>query len=219
MRVLLVEDDQLIANGIKVGLQASGFLVDSFEDGQSAVHAIEAAAYDAVVLDLTLPKLDGLEVLKIWRQRKIKTPVLILTARDALDERVQGLQLGADDYLCKPFELLELTARLQALIRRSHGYVDSVLSHQDVVMNMATRTVTLKGEPLNLTSKEYHLLSLFLLNPESVLTREFIEEKLYSWDDEVSSNALEVYIHHLRKKLGNTFIKTVHGVGYTLGKA
>lgn len=171
------------------------------------------------MLDLSLPQRDGLDILRQWREQGADVPVLILTARDALDQRVQGLQLGADDYLCKPFALTEVAARLQALIRRRHGQLQPELRHGRVVMAPGSHSVMVDGEPLSLKSRELALLELFLRNPGRVLTRAQLEEKLYNWDDDVSSNAVEVHIHHLRKKLGSQFIRTVHGIGYTLGAA
>ncbi len=219
MRILLIEDDTLIGDGLKVGLTKLGFSVDWFISGEAGCQALSAAPWDAVVLDLSLPERDGLEILRQWRAAGADIPVLILTARDALDQRVQGLQLGADDYLCKPFALTEVAARLQALIRRRHGQLQPELRHGNVVMQPASHSVLLNGEPLELKSRALALLALFLRHPAQVLTRSQLEEKLYSWDDDVSSNAVEVHIHHLRKKLGSQFIRTVHGIGYTLGAA
>ncbi|WBV21574.1 quorum sensing response regulator transcription factor QseB [Pantoea piersonii] len=219
MRILLIEDDRLIGDGIKAGLSKLGFSVDWFTSGDEGFAALHAAPWDAVILDLSLPQRDGLDILRAWRQQGAEVPVLILTARDALDQRVEGLQLGADDYLCKPFALAEVAARLQALIRRRHGQLQPELRHGRLVMQPASHSVTLDGEPLTLTSRELTLLELFLRNPGRVLTRSQLEEKLYSWDADVSSNAVEVHIHHLRKKLGTAFIRTVHGVGYILGEA
>ncbi|MFU2113918.1 response regulator [[Pasteurella] aerogenes] len=218
MRILLIEDDSMIGDGLKIGLTKSGFSVDWFTDGQTGLESIKSAPYDAVVLDLTLPKMDGLDILQIWRRNDEDVPVLILTARDTLDERVTGLQRGADDYLCKPFALAEVVARLQALIRRRYGQVNPVLLHSLVKLDPNSRKVYLGEQEINLTTREYKLLELFMLNKERVLSRSFIEEKLYTWDDEVSSNALEVHIYNLRQKLGKQFIRTVHGVGYALGK-
>ncbi|MBP2169040.1 two-component system response regulator QseB [Erwinia toletana] len=217
MRILLIEDDRLIGDGIKAGLIKMGFSIDWFLSGKQGLAALAAAPYDAVVLDLSLPHIDGLEILRQWRQSGQDVPVLILTARDALEQRVQGLQQGADDYLCKPFALSEVAARLQALIRRRHGQLQPTLQHGGVVMEPGSHTATLNGEALVLKSRELAILELLLLNAGRVLTRAQLEEKLYSWDEDVSSNAVEVHIHHLRKKLGSDFIRTVHGVGYTLG--
>jgi len=217
MKILVIEDDRLIGDGIKAGLGKMGFSIDWFTDGKTGQAALAAASYDAVILDLSLPAMDGLDILRGWRQQGHDEPVLILTARDALEQRVAGLQQGADDYLCKPFALSEVAARLQALIRRRHGQLQPTLSHGAVTLDPGSHTATLNGEPLALKSRELALLQLFLLNAGRVLTRAQLEEKLYSWDHDVSSNAVEVHIHHLRKKLGSQFIRTVHGVGYTLG--
>ncbi|AGO16869.1 response regulator [Glaesserella parasuis] len=218
MRILLIEDDPLIGEGLKLGLSKSGFSVDWFTDGKTGLDALSSAPYDAVVLDLTLPKMDGLEVLQSWRRANQDVPVLILTARDTLDERITGLQRGADDYLCKPFALAEVVARLQALIRRRYGHTNPVIEHSLVKFDPNQRKVFLREQEVTLTTREYNLLELFMHNKDRVLTRSFIEEKLYTWDDEVSSNALEVHIYNLRQKLGKQFIRTVHGVGYALGK-
>lgn len=218
MRILLIEDDSLIGEGLKLGLTKSGFSVDWFTDGKTGLDALSSAPYDAVVLDLTLPKMDGLDVLQNWRRANQDVPVLILTARDTLDERITGLQRGADDYLCKPFALAEVVARLQALIRRRYGHTNPVIEHSLVKFDPNQRKVFLKDQEVTLTTREYNLLELFMHNKDRVLTRSSIEEKLYTWDDEVSSNALEVHIYNLRQKLGKQFIRTVHGVGYALGK-
>ncbi|MEG0232296.1 MAG: quorum sensing response regulator transcription factor QseB [Hafnia sp.] len=219
MRVLLIEDDKLIGDGIKAGLIKMGFSVDWFTEGKQGLSALDSAPYDAVVLDLSLPGMDGLDILRTWRQNDHDEPVLILTARDALEQRVAGLQQGADDYLCKPFALIEVAARLQALIRRRHGQVQTTLSHGSVSLDPINLTVTYNDEPIYLKPKEFALLELLLRNEGRVLPRPLIEEKIYNWDDDVSSNAIEVHIHHLRKKFGSSFIRTVHGIGYTLGEA
>jgi len=218
MRILLIEDDKLIGDGIKAGLTKLGFNLDWFTDGVVGKSALESAPYDAVILDLSLPGMDGMDLLRQWRQAGHDVPVLILTARDALEQRVSGLQSGADDYLCKPFALTEVAARLQALIRRRHGQLMPQLVHGNLVFDPATRSVSCNGEPVTLTPRELAVLELFLHNKGRVLARSLIQEKLYNWDDEVSSNAVEVHIHHLRRKLGNGFIRTIHGVGYTLGE-
>lgn len=217
MRVLLIEDDMLIGNGLKIGLTKSGFAVDWFTDGKTGLDALTSAPYDAAMLDLTLPKMDGLDVLQQWRAANQDIPVLILTARDTLDERIKGLQKGADDYLCKPFALAEVVARLQALIRRSHGHASAVINHLNVSLDPNQRIVKVNNEPISLTTREYKLLELFMLNKERVLSRVSIEEKLSTWDEEISSSALDVHIYNLRQKLGKQFIRTVHGVGYALG--
>ncbi|MEX3018187.1 quorum sensing response regulator transcription factor QseB [Kluyvera sp. STS39-E] len=217
MRILLVEDDKLIGDGIKTGLGKMGFSIDWFTRGEEGKIALYSAPYDAVILDLTLPGIDGLDILREWREKSHREPVLILTARDALSQRVEGLRLGADDYLCKPFALIEVAARLEALIRRAHGQTSSILRHGEVELDPGKLVASLSGAPLMLKPKEFALLELLLRNAGRVLPRKLIEEKLYSWDEEVSSNAIEVHVHHLRRKLGSHFIRTVHGIGYTLG--
>lgn len=218
MRILLVEDDALIGDGIKTGLSKMGFSVDWFTEGHQGKEALYSAPYDAVILDLTLPGMDGRDVLRDWREHGKREPVLILTARDALAERVEGLRLGADDYLCKPFALIEVAARLEALIRRANGQASSELRHGQVALSPGDRVATLAGVPLALKPKEFALLELLMRNAGRVLPRKLIEEKLYNWDEEVTSNAVEVHVHHLRRKLGSDFIRTVHGIGYTLGE-
>ncbi|WP_313824421.1 quorum sensing response regulator transcription factor QseB [Leclercia sp.] len=219
MRILLVEDDKLIGDGIKIGLTKLGFSVDWFTEGETGRAALYSAPYDAVVLDLTLPGIDGLQILREWREQGRSEPVLILTARDALNQRVEGLRLGADDYLCKPFALIEVAARLEALVRRSHGQAHSELRHGGVTLDPTRLVASLNGDTLVLKPKEFALLELLMRNAGRVLPRKLIEEKLYTWDDDVSSNAIEVHVHHLRRKLGSDFIRTVHGIGYTLGDA
>ncbi|CAI8784676.1 two-component system response regulator QseB [Kosakonia quasisacchari] len=219
MRILLVEDDTLIGDGLKTGLGKKGFSVDWFTDGKQGKAALFSAPYDAVILDLTLPGIDGLDILRDWREQKRAEPVLILTARDAIDQRVEGLRLGADDYLCKPFALVEVAARLEVLIRRRHGQAQSLLRHGNVTLDPGNLVATLDGETLALKPKEFALLELLMRNAGRVLPRKLIEEKLYTWDDDVTSNAVEVHVHHLRRKLGTAFIRTVHGIGYTLGDA
>lgn len=217
MRILLVEDDTLIGDGIRAGLRRHGFSVDWLTDGGEALHALSSAPHDAVILDLTLPGMDGLELLRRWRDAGHTTPVLVLTARGSLDSRVEGLNLGADDYLPKPFALEELVARLRALMRRSHQQPVALLSHGPVTFNPHTRQALCRGESVNLSPKVLALLEIFLLNKNQVLSKPLLEEKLYAWGEEISSNAIEVHVHHLRAKLGGDFIKTVHGQGYTLG--
>ncbi len=217
MRILLIEDDLLIGDGIKTGLNHLGFAVDWFTDGILGQQSINAVSYDAVILDLSLPNKDGIDILKNWRAQGREEPILILTARDALNDRVTGLNIGADDYLGKPFALEELAARLRALVRRSYRKTTSTLIHGSVHYDPTSKSVSKNGQPIKLSPKELMLVELFLLNKKIVLSKNSIEEKLYSWGDEVSSNTVEVHIHHIRRKLGNEFIRTVHGIGYTLG--
>ncbi len=219
MRILLVEDDRLLGDGLKAGLTQAGYAVDWLRDGEAAVAALSTETFAAVVLDLGLPKRDGLSVLQWMRGRRDATPVLILTARDQLEDKVRGLDLGADDYVLKPFDLDEIAARLRALVRRSHGRPEPVLTLGEIELNPAARTVTRAGETVELTPREFDLLHLLLENAERVLTRRALEEQLYTWNDAVDSNALEVHIHHLRRKLGGELIRTVRGVGYMASAA
>lgn len=216
MRILLIEDDSLIGDGIKNGLEKLGFAVDWFSDGNDGHEALLQTGYDAVVLDLGLPGRDGLSILKDWRARGCATPVLILTARGDVDERITGLNSGADDYLGKPFSLKEVQARLNALIRRSGGVCAPEIRYKNITFNPQTRKTFLDGAEITLSPKETALLELLLFNRNKVLSREAIENKIYSWDDDVSSNAVEVHIHHLRKKLGKDFVKTINKIGYVL---
>ncbi|WP_312265593.1 response regulator [Neisseria sp.] len=219
MRILLIEDDPQIGDGLNRGLQKLNMAVDWFRDGLQGASALEIAPYDAVVLDLGLPNIDGLEILKQWRSKELDIPVLILTARDAIADRVSGLNHGADDYLCKPFALDEVAARLQALVRRRQGHTSSKLVYGALELDTAAQSATLHGEELSLTAREWTLLQMLVSRPKHIISRAQIEDKLYSWDQEVESNAVEVYIHHLRKKIGNEFIKTRRGLGYQLGEA
>ena len=217
MHILLIEDDLLIGDGIKVGLGRHGFKVNWFIGGPEGKKALFTDVFDAVVLDLSLPGEDGLDILRHWREAGRDDPVLVLTARDALGQRVRGLEIGADDYLGKPFALEELNARLRALIRRSHGQAAPLLAHGGVTFDPDSREVCKNGREVSLSPKESMLVELFLLRKNSLLSKEQIEEKLYPWGEEVVSNAVGVHIHHIRKKLGEGFIKTVHGAGYILG--
>jgi DNA-binding response OmpR family regulator len=214
MRILLVEDDRMLGDGLQAGLAQAGYAVDWLRDGEAAVAALSTESFAAVVLDLGLPKRDGLSVLKWLRGRHDATPVLILTARDQLEDRVRGLDLGADDYVLKPFDLDEIAARLRALVRRAHGHPEPLLTLGEIELNPAARTVTRSGQAVELTPREFELLHLLLQNNGHVLTRRTLEEQLYTWNEAVDSNALEVHIHHLRRKLGNDLIRTVRGVGY-----
>ncbi|MBE1237748.1 response regulator [Phaeovibrio sulfidiphilus] len=217
MRLLLVEDDRLIGHGIEKTLARYGFSVDWFDTGTEGEEAALATDYDVVILDLGLPGVDGLSILKTWRSRGIQVPVLVLTARSELHQKVEGLDHGADDYLAKPFALEELLARLRALVRRSHGVAAPTLVHGRLSFDPAARQVRLGDEPLILSPREMALVEHFLLNPKVVISRASIEEKLYPWGEEVSSNAVEFHIHNIRKKLGAGFIRTVRGLGYSLG--
>ena len=216
MRILLAEDDSLLGDGLRAGLRQLGFLVDWVRDGDAAERELRAQAYEAAVLDLGLPRKDGLDVLADIRRAGILTPVLVLTARDAVPDRIRGLDGGADDYVVKPVDLHELAARLRALVRRAHGQPQECLSAQDVVLDPASRSVRQAGEPVTLSTREFDLLQAFMLGADRVLSREQLEQQLYSWGQEVESNAIEVHIHNLRRKLGPALIYTVRGVGYML---
>lgn len=219
MRILLVEDDRLLGDGVQAGLTGSGFTVDWVRDGDAALAALATESFVAVLLDLGLPKRDGLSVLTSLRSAGNPVPVLVLTARDQVVDKIRGLDLGADDYVIKPFDLDELAARLRALVRRSQGRADASLRHGELVLDPAARTVKLKGEPVTLTGKEFDLLRMLLDAAGRVLTRRVLEEQLYAWGEAVESNALEVHIHHLRRKLGSELIRTVRGVGYLVDEA
>ena len=217
MRILLIEDDPHIGDGIAAGLKKLGMAADWFSDGLEGLAAATAAPYDAAVLDLGLPNIDGMDILQRWRESGVNLPVLILTARDALPDRLAGLNGGADDYLCKPFALEELAARLNVLVRRHRGRSDSGLKFGRLTLDTAAQTASLGGEPLDLTAREWRLLEMLVSNPKHIVSRAQIEDKLYGWDQEVDSNAVEVHIHHLRKKIGASVIKTKRGLGYQLG--
>ncbi len=216
MRILLAEDDPLLGDGLRAGLRQLGFLVDWVRDGEAAERELRAQPYAAAVLDLGLPLKDGMDVLASVRRAGVTLPVLVLTARDAVPDRVRGLNLGADDYVVKPVDLHELAARLRALVRRAHGQPQEALALQDVVLEPAARTVHRAGVPVALSPREFDLLHALMLNAGRVLSREQLEQHLYSWGREVDSNAVEVHIHHLRRKLGAGCIHTVRGVGYML---
>jgi len=217
VRVLLVEDDELLGDAIHVGLeQQSGYSVDWVRDGQAAELALADGGFDLMVLDIGLPRLDGLSVLRRLRHGASDLPVLLLTARDTVQDRVLGLDAGADDYLVKPFDLDELAARLRAIGRRRGGRATLELRHGDIAFDPAARSVMLRGEAVILTARELAILETLLLNRGRVMSRERLEQALYGWDEGVESNAIEVYVHHLRKKLGKELIHTVRGVGYLL---
>lgn len=218
MRILLVEDDALLGDGIRAGLVLSAFAVDWVRDGEKALRALLDHVYDACILDLGLPGKDGIAVLRELRRGGNPVPVLVLTARDTREDKVEGLDSGADDYLTKPFDLAELLARLRALMRRAKGVVSPRLAHGGVELDPASRRVTLDGKEVALSGREYALLEDFLSHPRHIRTRAQLEESLYAWGEEAGSNTVEVYIHHLRKKLGAELIRTVRGMGYQLGE-
>jgi len=214
MRILLVEDDAMVGESVRHGLRQDGFAVDWVRDGRAAELALANEVYDALLLDLGLPRKEGLEVLKSLRHHHNGIPVLIVTARDAVADRVTGLDAGADDYLVKPFDLDELAARIRALLRRRAGRAASAIKVGALTLDPATRAVSYHGKPVQLSAREFALLGAFLDRPGAVLSREQLEEKLYGWGEEIESNAVEVHIHALRRKLGQEFIKNIRGVGY-----
>ena len=216
MRILLVEDDAMIGRAVLDVLRAEHYAVDWVRDGAAAEAALVAERYDLVLLDLGLPKADGLTVLRSLRARRDTVPVLVATARDAVGDRVAGLDAGADDYIVKPYDTDELLARVRALLRRSAARGEPLISHKGLELNPATREATLNGQPLSLTPREWALLEPMLQRPGVVFSRPQLEQKLYSWKDDISSNAVEVYVHGLRKKLGADFIRTVRGLGYVI---
>lgn len=218
MRLLLVEDDKSLGEGIQAGLKQNNYAVDWVQDGDAADHALRTGEYELVVLDLGLPKRSGLDVLKHFRARGATTPVLILTARDTVDDRVRGLDMGADDYLIKPFDLDELAARIRALTRRHSGRSTPVITHGNLTVDPASHTVTKDGTVVDISPREFNVLQAMLENAGRVVSRARLEESLYSWNEEIESNAIEVHIHHLRKKLGNELIRTIRGVGYIVDK-
>lgn len=216
MRILLAEDDPLLGDGLKAGLAQRGFLVDWVRDGEAAEREIRSGQHEAAVLDLGLPRKDGIDVLAHVRRGRVAIPVLILTARDAVPDRVRGLDAGADDYVLKPVDMDELAARLRALVRRAHGQPQERLEAQDVALDPAARSVRKAGVEIALAAREFDLLHALMLNAGRVLTREQLERHLYPWGQEVESNAVEVHVHNLRRKLGAGLIRTVRGIGYTL---
>ncbi len=216
MRILLVEDDTLLGKGVSAGLAQAGWAVDWVVDGLDAETALHAGSYDAIVLDLGLPGIDGMTLLGRLRAAKDRTPVLVLTARDTLADRVAGLDAGGDDYLVKPFELAELQARLRALLRRSKGAASPRLQHGRVALDLPSHTVFLDGEPVELSAREFATLQELMMNAGRVRTRSQLEDSLYGWGEEIGSNTIEVYIHNLRRKLYAEFIRTVRGVGYII---
>ncbi len=219
MRILLVEDDPLLGDALRAGLGQAGFDVDWVRDGQAALAALTDGEHAAAVLDLGLPRLSGFDVLARVRSAGVRVPVLVLTARDAIDDRVRGLDAGADDYVVKPAELAEVAARLRALIRRSGGEPAPMLEVGGVVLDPAARTVLRRGERVELKPREFDVLHELMLNAGRVLSRESLESRLYAWGEEVGSNAIEVHVHHLRRKLAPELIRTVRGVGYVIPRA
>ncbi len=216
MRLLLVEDDKSLGEGILTALKAEGYTLDWLQDGVSALHALSSEPFDLAILDLGLPRMDGLKVLKALRDRHHSIPVLVLTARDGVQDRIAGLDAGADDYLTKPFDSAELKARLRALLRRSNGRAEPQINLRGVILDPQNQQVTLDGNVVSLSRKEFVLLHELIAQPDRVLTRDRLEQVLNGWNEEVDSNALEVHIHHLRRKLFPELIRTLRGVGYMI---
>ncbi len=214
MRILVVEDDVMIGASIRTGLQQDGYTIDWARDGKAAELATTTNDYDAILLDLGLPGKSGLDLLAQWRRQQNAVPVLIITARDAVDDRITGLDAGADDYLVKPFDLNELAARLRALLRRRAGRATPVIEHGPLTLDPATHEVRLAGETVTLSNREFALLHALLQQPGVPLSRSQLEDRLYGWGEEIGSNAVEVHIHALRRKIGNDLIRNLRGVGY-----
>jgi two-component system, OmpR family, response regulator len=219
MRLLLAEDDPMIGQAVRAGLHQQGFAVDWVQDGSAAEHALDAGTYDLCLLDLGLPRKEGLRVLRDLRQRGSALPVVIMTARDAVSDRVDGLDAGADDYVVKPFELSELAARIRAVLRRREGRASPVIEHLGVTLDTATREARRDGSQVQLSAREFSLLQALMEHPGRILSRAQLEEHLYGWNEEVGSNVVEVHIHSLRRKLGADFILNVRGVGYRVPPA
>ena len=216
MRLLLVEDDSMIGAALRRGLQHEGHTVDWVHDARTAEAALAAQLYELVLLDLGLPDRDGLSLLAALRRAQSPVPVIISTARDAVADRVRGLDLGADDYLVKPYDLDELSARIRAVVRRRTGHPDNRMVWAGIALDVATHEVSCDGKPLALSAREFNILQALLERPSAVVSRAQLEERLYGWDEEVASNAVEVHIHNLRRKLGEHRIKTVRGLGYSV---
>jgi two-component system response regulator QseB len=219
MRVLLIEDDAMIAQGLQTALRQGGFAVDWMRDGKSASAALQASVFDVVLLDLGLPDRDGIDVLRELRRRSDATPVIVLTARDEIQHRIAGLNAGADDYIVKPFDLDEVTARMRSVLRRAAGRGDPSIQHGELRLDPVARTVERKKVPVKLSAHEFAVLEALLQRPGAVLSRAQLEDRLYGWDEQIGSNAIEVYIHGLRRKLGSDAIRTLRGVGYFVPKA
>ncbi len=218
MRILLAEDDRHLGEGLTLGLRQLGHTVDWVTDGLAAEQALATENLDALILDLGLPMQDGLKVLQKMRKEGMDLPVLVLTARDTVESRIEGLDQGADDYVVKPFDLLEVNARLRAITRRREGRSEPAITYEDLVLDPAARTLSKAGEDIKLGASEFAVLESLLAHQGRILSRQALEETLYGWDEGVESNAVEVYIHHLRKKLGKDLIRTIRGVGYTIKK-
>lgn len=218
MRLLLVEDDEPLGDALKAGLIQSGYVVDWLKDGESARTALDIESFELIILDLGIPKLGGIPLLKHIRHIGNKTPVIVLTAHESVDSRVEGLDAGADDYMIKPFDLNELTARIRALVRRSQGRADTVIHYRNITLDPASHEVTLDGQEIHISRREFALLQKLVENVGLVISREQLMQSIYGWDEDLDSNALEVHIHNLRKKLNADFIRTIRGIGYIAEK-
>ncbi|MCJ0927567.1 response regulator transcription factor [Acinetobacter lwoffii] len=219
MRILLAEDDQSQADSIQTWLEMDGYVIDRVERGDHVILAIEQHQYDCILLDRGLPNATGDEILKSLRSQQQDTPVIFITAKDSIDDRVEGLDLGANDYLVKPFSLEELSARVRAQLRQKQKIPNHILHWQDLSLDTQAKTLTKEGQAMNLTAKEFQILYKLMQQPEHIVTREQLEESLYAWGDEIESNAIEVFIYQLRKKIGSQMIKTIRGLGYRMHKA
>ena len=219
MRILLAEDDQSQADSIQTWLEMDGYVIDRVERGEHEILAIEQHKYDCILLDRGLPNATGDDILKILRSQHQDTPVIFITAKDSIDDRVEGLDLGANDYLVKPFSLEELSARVRAQFRQKQQTPNHILLWQDLSLDTQAKTLTKEGQAVNLTAKEFQILYKLMQQPEHIVTREQLEESLYAWGDEIESNAIEVFIYQLRKKIGSQMIKTIRGLGYRMHKA
>lgn len=219
MRLLLVEDDELLGDAVKTGLTQFGYIVEWLKDGEAARTVLKSEAFELIILDLGLPKLSGLSLLQWIRGEGKNVPVIILTARDSIEDRVKGLDSGSDDYLIKPFDLNELSARVRALVRRSQGRADTLLTYKNIALDPAAHSVYVDEVMVNLPRREFSLLQKLLENCGQVLSREQLMQSIYGWDEDVDSNALEVHIHNLRKKLDANFIRTIRGIGYMIEKS
>ncbi|MFZ1875322.1 MAG: two-component system response regulator PmrA [Chania sp.] len=219
MKLLIVEDDELLQQGLALALSREGYACDCAATAAEANGLIVTSQYSMVILDLGLPDLDGASLLRQWRRLQIGIPVLILTARDALEDRVDGLDAGADDYLIKPFALVELQARVRALLRRYQGHSDNLLQQDDLTLNLSSQQVYLQQQSIDITPKEFAILSRLMMRAGQTVNRELLQQDLYTWNDDLGSNTLEVHVHNLRRKLGKDRIRTVRGIGYRLEPA
>ncbi|HEY4072902.1 MAG TPA: response regulator transcription factor [Herbaspirillum sp.] len=218
MRILMIEDDLMIGDGVQAALRQEGYVVDWVCDGKSAASALATEYFDLILLDLGLPGADGIEILQKLRGRKMTQPVIIMTARDTVEDKIRGLDAGADDYIVKPFDVDELSARIRSAARRSAGYAEPEVTILDVQIQPANRLITRNGQPVLLSAREYAIVEALMLRPGAILSRAQLEERLYGWGEEIASNAVEVHVHGIRRKLGDDFIQNLRGVGYFIPK-